>query len=157
MTTDFEQYITAWIVNDLDKPVAVLNNMPKCPFAKKALLENKIQFYESSKNTIELIKSIVYNWTDDVEVAVLKIDNNISPTELSKIAIEANKLYSDFLVLDDHMRVEEKIQDVDFSNNKYNILLCQKRDKVEAARKSLHKAGYYKNWSEEYYNSVVSL
>lgn len=131
--------------------------MPKCPFAKKALLENKIKFYESNKNTIELIKSIVSNWTENVEVAVLKIDDATSSDELEDIAIKANNLYSEFLFLDDHKDIEERIGDVDFSNNKYNILLCQKRDKVEAARKSLHKAGYYKNWSEDYYNSVVSL
>lgn len=157
MTTDFEKHITDWIINDLDKPVALLNNMPKCPYAKRALIENKIQFYESEKDSLELIKDIIGKWTENIEVAVIKIDDNISPTELSKLAIEANKQHTDFLILDDHIDVEEKIQDVDFSNNKYNILLCQKRDKVEAARKFLHKAGYYENWDKDYYNSVVSL
>ena len=157
LTTEFEKYISEWIVNDLDTPVPLLNNMPKCPFAKKALLENKIKFFENKQDTLELIQDIINHWDNNIEVAIIKIEDNVTSDDLSRIAIEANERHPAFLILDDHLDVEEKIKDVDFSNNKYNILLCQKRDKIVAARKMLQKNGYYKNWDEHYYNSVVSL
>ena len=48
MTTEFEEYIRNWILEDLCKPVALLNNLPKCPYAKKALLDSKVKFYTAS-------------------------------------------------------------------------------------------------------------
>ena len=48
--SDFESYMRDWILKDLSYPVALLNNLPKCPYAKQALLEKKILFFSDVTN-----------------------------------------------------------------------------------------------------------
>ena len=158
MTTEFEEYIRDWILKDLSKPVALLNNLPKCPFAKKALLDQKVKFFKASGDLNYVVKEITKHWKDDeIEVAVIHLDWNVKTDEIERIVNVYNKLYEpkDFLLLDDHVEVEEKIEDVDFSNGQYNILLLQRKSKIVDARKQLKKLNYYKNWPKEYYDEVV--
>ena len=155
--TNFQQTITDWILNELSTPVPLLNNLPKCPYAKKAALDGKLLFYEHCDDIDKLVNDIISVWNDEsTEVAIINL-GNISSDMLENHAKRLNKRYPDFLFLDDHTEVVEKIEDVDFSNGEYNILLCQKREKVEIARKILKRKGYYKNWPKEYYDSVTSL
>ena len=37
-----KQDITAWINDFVSKPNALLNNFPPCPYARKAMLEQKV-------------------------------------------------------------------------------------------------------------------
>lgn len=158
MTTEFEDYIRKWILEDLSKPVGLLNNLPKCPFAKKALLDEKVKFYTAAGDLNYVVKEITKHWNDEkIEVAVIHLNWDVKTKEMEGIVNVYNKLYEpkDFLLLDDHIDVEEKIEDVDFSNGRYNILLLQKKSKIVSARTQLEKLNYYKNWPEEYYNQVV--
>ena len=158
MITEFEDYIRNWILEDLCKPVALLNNLPKCPYAKKALLDAKVKFYTASGDLNYVVKDITKHWNDkEIEVAVIHLDWKVSTQSMESIIKVYNNQYKDqdFLFLDDHIDVEESIQDVDFSNGKYNILLLQRKSKIDDARKQLQKLDYYKNWPEDYYNEVV--
>jgi len=158
LTTEFEDYIRNWILEDLSKPVALLNNLPKCPYAKKALLDSKVKFYTASGDLNYIVKDITKHWNDEeIEVAVIHLDWAVSTKSMESIIKVYNKQYKDqdFLFLDDHVDVEESIQDIDFSNGKYNILLLQRKSKIDNARKQLQKLDYYKNWPEDYYNDVV--
>lgn len=159
-TMEFETYIKRWILEDLSKPVALLNNLPKCPYAKKALLDNKIKFYHVCKDLNFIIQEIAKDWNDDtLEVAVIHLDWEISPNQLENIVVTYNVEYKDqdFLFLDDHVEVDETIKNINFNNGKYNLLLMQRRSKIEAARKQLQKLNYYKNWPEDYYKEVTSI
>lgn len=158
MTTEFENYIREWILEDLSKPVGLLNNLPKCPFAKKALLDEKVKFFTASQDLNYVVKEITKSWNDDkIEVAIIHLDWEVTATQMESIVNLYNKLYADkdFLLLDDHIDVEEKIEDIDFSNGRYNILLLQRKSKISQARNQLQKLNYYKNWPKEYYDEVV--
>ena len=155
--SEFESYMRDWILKDLSYPVALLNNLPKCPYAKQALLEKKILFFSDVTNINIQLENCICVWDDNnTDVALFDL-GLISVEKLESLAVNFNKKYKEFLVLDDHTEVYEKIDDVNFSNGRYNILLCQKRKKVVTARKILLKKGYYMNWPKEYYDSVVSM
>lgn len=155
--SEFESYMRDWILKDLSYPVALLNNLPKCPYAKQALLEKKILFFSDVTDINIQLENCISVWNDNyTDVALFNL-GLISVENLELLAVNFNKKHKEFLVLDDHIEVEEKIGDVNFSNGRYNILLCQKRNKVVTARKILLKKGYYINWPKEYYDSVVSM
>ena len=155
--SEFESYMRDWILKDLSYPVALLNNLPKCPYAKQALLEKKILFFSDVTDIKIQLENCISVWNDNyTDVALFNL-GLISVENLELLAVDFNKKHKEFLVLDDHIEVEEKIGDVNFSNGRYNILLCQKRNKVVTARKILLKKGYYMNWPKEYYDSVVSM
>ena len=155
--SDFESYMRDWILKDLSYPVALLNNLPKCHYAKQALLEIKILFFSDVTNINIQLENCICVWDDNYTDVALFDLGLISVEKLESLAVNFNKKYKEFLVLDDHTEVDEKIDDVNFSNGRYNILLCQKRKKVVTARKILLKKGYYMNWPKEYYDSVVSM
>ena len=155
--SEFESYMRDWILKDLSYPVALLNNLPKCPYAKQALLEKKILFFSDVTDINIQLENCISVWNDNyTDVALFNL-GLISVENLDLLDVNFNKKHKEFLVLDDHIEVEEKIGDVNFSNGRYNILLCQKRNKVVTARKILLKKGYYINWPKEYYDSVVSM
>ena len=155
--SEFESYMRDWILKDLSYPVALLNNLPKCPYAKQALLEKKILFFPDVTNINIQLENCISVWDDNYTDVALFDLGLISVEKLELLAVNFNKKHKEFLVLDDHTEVDEKIDDVNFSNGRYNILLCQKRKKVVTARKILLKKGYYMNWPKEYYDSVVSM
>ena len=158
LTTEFETYMSEWILNDLSSPIAVLNGFSKCPYAKTAYLENKIKFYDGSKDLFELIEDIVKDWdNENTEVAVIKLNNNTSPSSMEPTVDLLNNAYipQDFIFLDDHVENEERMHDIVFNNGKYNVLFLQRKSKLDLATKKLKKLGYYKNWTKEYYDEVV--
>lgn len=156
MTTEFETYMSEWILNDLSAPVAMLNNFSKCPYAKTAYLENKVKFYEIT-NTNE-IHTLVANWDELLDVGVIRLPDSVNKDNITTLVDSLNDLYmsEDFIFLDDHTDNEERMGDIVFNNGKYNVLFLQRKSKLDIAAKKLEKLGYYNNWTEEYYKEVVS-
>ena len=58
--------------------------------------------------------------------------------------------------LDDHMDDATYINGVQSNFGKGNLLLIQKRDKLERARETLHQTDYYKYWSPTMYRRIVN-
>ena len=74
--TNFQQAITDWILNELSTPVSLLNNLPKCPYAKKAALDGKLLFYEHCDDIDKLVNDIILVWNDEsTEVAIINLGN----------------------------------------------------------------------------------
>jgi len=147
-----------WILNDLSNPIKQLNNFSKCPYAKTAYLENKVKFYNNSEFLLEVVDKIVKEWNDEqIEVAVIDL-GDISKEKIESTVDMLNKQYIplDFVFLDDHVKNEERMNNIVFNNGKYNVLFLQRKSKLDLATKKLEKLGYYKNWTKEYYNEVVS-
>lgn len=157
MTTDYEQYLTNWIVNDLSKPEPALNNLPRCPFAKSALLNDKIRF-QKSKDYVRDIDQIFSNWDDKIDVVILVCDDDIDPIRFSEDVSKINEKYVPigYGCLEDHVAVSETVGDISFNNGKYNLILCQPLEKLNAASEYLKPLGYYKHWDKDYFDSVVS-
>lgn len=153
LITEFESYMKSWIIDDLSNPIAALNNFSKCPYAKTAYLDNKVKFFDNVE-----INYIIESWDDDlIDVAVINL-GDISSYEMSLQVELLNRVYMplDFIFLDDHVENEERMNDIVFNNGKYNVLFLQRKSKLNLAEKKLHKLGYYKNWTKEYYDEVVS-
>jgi len=163
----FETHIHNWIQNFLSIPHATFNNLPPCPFAKQALLDNKIQCVEIKPYEhismhdyfIAELENFSYHWPKGKEVVVIGCEPcYISAVELSLATETANNkfLYNrGYVALEDHPDEKEQVQDVVLNNGLYAIIFLQQKEKLNTARTSLLKQSYYKNWDTEYYNEVT--
>lgn len=159
--------VTKWITEFLDIPSETLNNLPPCPFAKQALLTNKIKIHQikplphiSMKDYfIAEMENYTYHWPKGKEVVVLGCDPNlITADELEdsiEIATERFLEKRGYIALEDHPDHVEQVKDLVFNQGEYALVLVQEADKLNKARKILKKQDYYKNWPEEYYEDVV--
>lgn len=163
----FTQSIHDWIDNFLCKNNPAFNNLPPCPFAKQALLENKIKCIQIQPSNqismhdyfIEELEKNSYHWQEDKEVVVIGCEPHyISEDELSLAVENASERFLNqrgYVALEDHPDAEEKVLDVCVNQGKYALVLLQERDKLQRARKILQKQNYYKYWTDEYYKEVV--
>ena len=146
-----EVNIEEWIFNTLSQSYPVFNDMPICPFAKQAWLDNKVYIkYNQEINTQEDVALLDY-----YEVIIYAYDPaDISPESLSANAKQA--CGDQIVALEDHPASKEEIQGISLNNGTYALILVQNRHKLEQARRVLDAKGYYDNWPEDYLDEVLS-
>jgi len=154
-----KQDLSDWIVNFLDIPQAVLNNIAPCPFAKAALINNKINFVIGSDSIIQDMLLLNSQWNSEYEGVVLIYSRDIDAEKFSESVEYVNQYYyknSGLLALEDHPQVIEDIAGLRFNNHKYAIIIIQRAEKLQKASEILAKRGYYKNWTRQDIESVVT-
>ena len=151
-----QQQIESWILNFLSKPNSVFNNLPPCPYAKQAWLDNKVEVIETdSKHLEQQICKILETFPDSKDLVMLVLD----PSEVS---YEQLKLFSEqykndkFALLKDHPNECETVKDVVLNNGKYAIIFVQRREELTRARNELAGTGYYDNFDPAYKKEVLS-
>jgi hypothetical protein len=122
--------ITDWITR-ISQPTDKLGNMSVCPFAKIA----DYSLVETDGSNIDPPP-----W--DFELIIYKLPSNYTQEELAELANEYNKMHPLMIFLPDHKDKDTFINGVQTNNGKYNLLLCQWRDKLETARTKLKKTNY---------------
>ena len=160
---EFKSSIENWINDFLSKPSATFNNLPPCPFAKKAWQDNAVHTHWLN-DTFEIkliitaeLENYTYHWPKGKEVVILGFDpNRISPQELSIIIDNTYELLDNrgYIALEDHPHEVEQVQDVVLNQGTYGLVLIQPKDKLDLARAMLEKQNYYKNWTPEYKQEV---
>ena len=138
--------------------------MPICPYAKKALDDNKIKIQWldetfSIKRILNAeIENYTYHWPKNTEIVVLVFDaNRLNPHEIRKIILRNKTLLNerDFIALEDHPSDPGYIDNVYTGNGEFGIVLIQKRSDLNKRRLELKKTSYYENWDTSYYNKIV--
>lgn len=144
-----ELHIKEWIFNVLSKVSSDFNNLPPCPYAKQAYLQNKILVLELFNN--ENLEKLLNNY----EVVIYALNpSEISADDLYNKALSLSN--NSIVALDDHPSCEEKVGNTILNNGKYALILVQQRHKLEQARQFLKSKGYYDNWDKDYLNEVLS-
>jgi len=161
-----EQHIQEWVETFLNVPSETLNNLPPCPFAKQALITDKIVIRELKPlNHISIkdyfkaeIENYTYHWPKGKEVVVLGcVPSLISADNLEACVDETYELLADrgYVSLEDHPDHVERVGDLVFNQGDYALILIQEASKLDKARKILAKQNYYKSWPQQYYEDVV--
>lgn len=159
----FESSIDDWIQNFLSKPSKTFNNLPPCPYAKKAWLDNSVLTHWLD-GSFELdvwiraeIENYTYHWPKGKEVVILGFDyDRITADELSNIIDETKPMLDKrgYIALEDHPLDVEEVQGIKLNHGKYALVLIQPKEKLETARLWLEKKDYYKNWTSKYKQEV---
>lgn len=154
---EFKEDVSKWIVEWVSGFNAELNHVP-CPFAKKALLDDQIdwKFFQTHQS---LYNYMMYNLTLDKEVMIIGFDpKRITAEEASEIAETYNRnfMVKGLVALEDHPDKSEFVAGVNMNQGKWGWIAVQRLDKLNRASMQLAKTGYYEKWSDEEYGDVVA-
>jgi len=151
----------SWIDQTLGTASPVFSNMPPCPFARKSLLQGKVDLV-----VLEHINEFESKFQQNLDKIIGEqkdvIGFAIDPTSLSAQQLDTwveslNQQYPQILFLDDHPDHSEKVADMVLNFGECALILTQLRNKVDLARQHLlNNTDYYVNWSEEYKSDVFS-
>lgn len=134
--------IQDWIIG-LSKPKRELGRFATCPYAQFA-------DYRIEERSISDLAPI-----EGVEVAIFVLKDSHTLEDLVEACRVLNEAYSDYIFLDDHKDDSSFINGIQTNNGKYNLIICQDKQKLLSARESLHKTKYYSYWDENMYNRIV--
>ncbi len=151
MSMALEHELGRWI-EELSIPNPAFNNLPPCPFAKKAWIDNKVKVH-----TVDTLPLILPQQLGDYEIIIMGMSPSLlTPEELTNIVETENKTLKQkgLIALEDHPDDEEIINGWSANNKKFALVFIQSLDKLNKARQSLKDKGYYKHWSNEYYEDV---
>ena len=151
--------LTDWVVNFLDIPQRVFNDIAPCPFAKTAVIKNKINFVLGTESIVQDMLNLNANWDENYEGVILIYPSNINPEKFVDSVSYVNEMYyqnSGLIALEDHPQINETICNINFNNKKYAVIIVQRAEKLRNASEMLSRRGYYKNWSQYDLNNVVN-
>ena len=156
------QTIQKWISEFVTKPNPVFGNLPPCPFAQKAIIENKVEFLEL--NSIACYNTLYqhiwdFNFEEKDVLCMIARPDHFTAKETINLAHDLNQYFmsKDIVVLEDHPKINEYVKDVKLNNGHYILFLVQSLSKLNKFSKMLESGPYYKNWSKSYFESVKSF
>jgi len=144
-------YLESWIENFLDKPHPAFGGYSPCPYAKKSLIDAKVEFIACNAHTFPDKINI-----KGYDVIVYIFEDEMSAEELTKKAEVFNTQNPSLVALEDHPQEQEAVKDCVLNNGRYATIFIQDRQKLEKFRKNLKKTCYYENWSAEYLDEVIN-
>ena len=153
------QTIQKWISDFVTRPNPVFGDLPPCPYARKAIIDGKVEFLElDGVASHETIYAHIWNFDfDDKDVLCMIAErDHFSAEEITEIAHNLNNYWMprDIVVLEDHPDIPEHVKDVKLNNGHYTLFLAQRLSKLNKYSKMLESGPYYKNWSRSYLESV---
>ena len=153
------QTIKNWISEFVTKPNPIFGNLPPCPFAQKAMLEDKVVFLElDGVAGYETLYQHIHNFDfEDKDVLVMIAEpDQFTGDETEQLARDLNTYFmsKDVVVLEDHPNIDESVKEVKLNNGEYILFLAQSLSKLNHFSKVLESGPYYKNWTKTYLESV---
>jgi len=153
------QVIKQWINEFLSRPNSVFGGLPPCPYAQKAMIENKVQFVELNATADwTTIYQLIWNTDfDDKDVLCVIVDpRQFTAQETASMADALNERFMprDIVILEDHPKIPEQVKGVKLNNGKYTLFLAQRLSKLNRFSRMLESGPYYRNWSRTYLESV---
>ena len=147
-----KENIREWINNFVSKSNPDLNGFAPCPYASKALADNKVDIIAGTtpERDALLLKNADFN---NLDVKVFVYDPEIfNPDDFSnRIQMINQSLHDeDLLVLDDHPKSEEIINGVKMNQGEFALMFVQVLSRLDDAAEKLAKRGYYDGWPEDY-------
>ena len=142
---EFQNKFLDWTENEIE--AKKLDGFPICPFARKARLQNKIQFIDARDNkesSYETFDKEIYEigiaWVDGCDMH--QVENTIE----QRMQKHNDLLYFTSTTTSGH-----------FAKNFTNCVFIQLRDDLTEKRKYLHTTKYYDSWPLDYYKLITSV
>jgi hypothetical protein len=145
---------TRYIVNFVEQPKPEMGNLPVCPFARKARLNNRMRI-EVVELSLDAVMARVSSFTQepklDVVICVHPQRDGRSCTEVYRLAEELNQLVPalNLLALAGHPDDPFNIDGLYTRREPYPNIQLLRLDVGERAYKSIENSGYYQRWTEE--------
>lgn len=136
---DLKHWISAIAV-----PQNNLGGMAICPYAGLA-----------AKYTLDRVDGELQLPPDlDFDVHIYLLPDTVSADTMIQMCADLNATHTKLVFLPDHKDRNTNINGVQTNNGVHNIILCQPKAKLRAARRALMKTEYYTYWSEDYLREI---
>ena len=139
--------LQSWILDFLSEPNKVFDNLPPCPFAKKAWLDGNVEIkkFVNYDQLRETIKNVVGS-----QVKIFYYEYPLTPDadKLKSVVTWLAKEYPDYIFYDEHPDTIEKVGEEVVNSGVIAIIVQNRKDLLEK-RAELQKTGYYDNWTPE--------
>ena len=147
------QKIEDWILDFLSQPNSAFDNIPPCPYAKKAWLDGHVEVKEFV--SFSEMRKDLREWNKEVIIYLFQHTTLPKCTELQILASKFNDEFPDFLFLEETPELVEDVGGVVVNQGELCMMIVQKRKPLEEAREELMKTGYYDNWSKEMKERII--
>lgn len=148
----------AWVNESLNKPEPFLNSIPVCPYARDAVLRDRFKWEVCGSDLRKSLESSIEAFVSSGKEAVIFVDaTKHSATSLESCVKELREKYfkQNIWVLYDHPDLPEIQGELQFNYGSCALVILQNLKELVAASDELAAKGYYKNWSQEYFDQVV--
>ena len=166
--TSITDDILQWSEYYLEPKNKHLGDVPVCPYAKRARLENKykiIECHNFANFQDDIIKGATLAKDPNTQIVIVGCDDiGYEPEQLSSVIDILNRVLvpKDIYLMASHPWDDEEDEPVDFLDtgewepaNEFMMVLIQKFDELEKASDNLRKTGYYDKWPKDYYEGTV--
>ena len=153
---DINKDIRNWVAEFVSKRNPDLNGFAPCPYAAKALSDDRVKIKVGSTPEIDALELQIEDFISTDVIVFAYNPGMYNGSDFGNRCREINKQLAnrDIIVLDDHPSVIEKVGNVTMNNGKYALMFTQPLSKLDAAARQLAKIGYYKGWPEEYLSEL---
>jgi len=141
---EFQELFLKWTEEVIEAKKG--DGFPICPFARRARLQNKIQFINALSDTSDQLETFD---KENYEIGIAWL-GDIRDMTLVEIELESlRKKYPDLLYF------TSSTTSGYFAKNFTNCVFIQLHDDIMEKRKYLHSTKYYESWPEEYYKLIT--
>jgi len=167
--------ILQWSETALEKPSPQFNNLPPCPYAKKALMDEKVAILFKYDDSYQVLYSCVSQFDDNFDLAIIvDVHNDKSAYDFHEYLESLNEAISNGMFIDKDVWVMGFHPDDDVSetaqetaieaitDTEYSMIFVQRLTVLQEAADKLDKKGYYDSYDSEciasdIYNRRVEL
>ena len=148
MKAQIPEEIKDWIFS-LSKGILGEEKLPLCPWAKKSLLEGSVDFW------VDEFPPSLIPLPPEIKVRIVHLPQR-SHQNLIEIRDLSNASSEEFVFLESHPDDSELIGGVK-SVSDLSLILIQRREELQEARKFLTKTNYYEYWNPETLDKILSI
>jgi len=167
--------ILQWSETALEKPSPQFNNLPPCPYARKALMDEKVAILFKYDDSYQVLYSCISQFDDNFDLAIIvDVHNDKSAYDFHEYLESLNEAISNGMFIDKDVWVMGFHPDDDVSetaqetaieaitDTEYSMIFVQRLTVLQEAADKLDKKGYYDSYDSEciasdIYNRRVEL
>ncbi|MCP3704847.1 MAG: hypothetical protein GY954_18190 [Alteromonas sp.] len=167
--------ILQWSETALEKPSPQFNNLPPCPYARKALMDEKVAILFKYDDSYQVLYSCISQFDDNFDLAIIvDVHNDKSAYDFHEYLESLNEAISNGMFIDKDIWVMGFHPDDDVSetaqetaieaitDTEYSMIFVQRLTVLQEAADKLDKKGYYDSYDSEciasdIYNRRVEL
>tara|TARA_B100000780_G_scaffold278477_1_gene252126 strand:- start:1461 stop:2054 length:594 start_codon:yes stop_codon:yes gene_type:complete len=155
--------IRLWSSEILEKPSPYFNNIPPCPYAKKAWMSDRVAILFIHENNHQTLYSCISQWDDKQDIALIAdLGNTKNVDEFHEYLDQLNQVISDGMFIDRDIWLmgfhpdddpSEFVQDAEFitsAETPYAVIFVQRLSKLQQAADKLNKKGYYDTYGTDH-------
>ena len=162
------QEIKLWSSQILEKPSSYFNDLPPCPYARKAWVDDKVAIVFKRHDSYQPLYSCISQFDETFDlVIVVDLANKKDPEEfhdyfdsLNDVIASGTFIDKDIWLMgfhpdDEVSEAAEQTAIEAVTDTEYSMIFVQRLSKLQEAADKLDKKGYYDSYVGEYNASEI--